>query len=102
MAKPLKGGMSGKHRKITQARVRDCAYYLGEDWIDYGALCADIVVELYRNIATSSYQPKKCPMCKEYWHEVLGTSNKKIPNYLKRSVFGGIPAEKEVCWLCSK
>ena len=76
--------------------------YLGDDWIDYGVISADIVVEMYRDIATSAYQPKKCSVCGEYWHETLGSGNLKNPSYLKRSVFGGIPAIKETCWLCIK
>jgi len=95
-------GTSGQYRRQTQARVADITYYLGEDWLDYGVISADIVVEMYRDIATSAYQPKQCPICKAYWNDELSSSNKKKPSYLKRSVFGNLPTIKEVCWECPK
>ena len=93
-------GGSRQSRRITRARVRDLEYYLGNDWIDYGVISADIVIEIYRDIATSAYQPMQCPSCKKYWNWTLSSENKKRPTYLRQDVFGGIPTEKEVCWEC--
>ena len=91
---------SGKERRITQARIRDLEYYLGDDWIDYGCIGADIVVAMYQQIATSAYQPKQCPSCKKYWHMQLVRQNYKKQTYLRNSIFGSIPCEKGTCQEC--
>ncbi len=91
---------SGKERRTTQARVRDIEYYLGSDWIDYGVISADIVIEMYQSIATSAYQPNKCPSCKRYWHMQLVRQNYKKPTYLRDSIFGGVPAIIKKCNMC--
>lgn len=93
-------GASRQDIRKTKAKVRDLESYLGDDWIDYGVISADIVVEMYRDIATSAYQPKKCPDCNQYWSMYLDSKHKKAKRYLKNSVFGGIPAIKETCWEC--
>jgi len=93
-------GASRQNIRKTKARVADLEFYLGDDWIDYGVISADIVVEMYRDIATSAYQPKKCPDCNQYWSMYLDSKHKKAKRYLKNSVFGGLPAIKECCDMC--
>jgi hypothetical protein len=99
-------GTSGKKDTITKARIRDLEFYLGSDWLDWSVITGDIVIELYRSVATSSYQPKQCPKCKEYWHTTLsynGYQGRALkPVYLSKTVFGNIPCIKEDCWKCSK
>jgi len=89
-----------KYKEITRAKIRDLVYFLGEDWIDYGVIGNDLVIEKYKNEATSAYQPKKCNVCKKYWHVTLGDDKKKTKEYLRTSIFGNSPAIKETCWNC--
>ena len=101
-------GTSGKKDTKTKARIRDLEYYLGSDWMDWGVITGDVVLELYRNTATSAYQPKKCLQCGEYWHTTIDyqSSGKYArtfrPVYLSKSIFGNIPCIKETCSKCSK
>ncbi|MDA8851123.1 hypothetical protein N9I45_00515 [bacterium] len=90
-----------KYKEKTKAKIRDLIFYLGEDWIDYGAIGNDLIIEKYKNEATSAYQPKKCHVCNKYWHVILDTNNhKKSKEYLRTSIFGSSPAIKEKCWKC--
>ena len=92
---------SGRYYKqSTKAKVRDLEFYLGEDWIDYGVISADIVIAMYKNIATSAYQPNYCKKCNRYWHLQLKRQNYKVEQYLKDSVFKNIPAIKKNCSMC--
>ena len=98
----LKEKMSGhwKYKEINRSKIRDLIYFLGEDWIDYGVLGNDLVIEKYKNEATSAYQPKRCNVCKKYWHITLGYNKKKNKEYLRDSIFNNTPAIKEKCWNC--
>ena len=100
-AQKAEGSSEAYMRALTRAKVADIEYYLGSDWIDYQVLSIDTIVSIYRDEAISAYQPKKCPSCKKYWHETLGGENIKRPQHLPQSVFGGLPAEKEKCWMCN-
>ena len=89
---------SGRYyKKVNKAKVRDLEYYLGDDWIDYGVISADIVIAMYKNIATSAYQPNYCSICNQYWHLELMRQNYKEEQYLKDSIFKNIPAVKKSC-----
>tara|TARA_R100000781_G_scaffold111591_1_gene78149 strand:+ start:19351 stop:19653 length:303 start_codon:yes stop_codon:yes gene_type:complete len=87
------------YKKRAVARIRDLIYYLGEGWVDIGEIGNNANTEKYRNIGTSNYQPKKCPLCKKYWHLYLD-SNKISNEYLRDSIFKNIPVDKEKCWNC--
>lgn len=96
------GGTSGwKAGEITKARIRDLKYYLGDEWIDYNTIAVDAVIAKYKKLGTSAYQPKKCPVCKKYWsYTIDNRAHAKLPVYLKQIVFGGLPAEDEICHNC--
>ncbi len=91
---------SGKERAITQARIKDLEYYLGSDWVDYSKVSSELIIEMYRSIGTSAYQPKQCLSCKKYWHMELLRQNVKKQTYLRSAIFGNIPTEKETCQVC--
>ena len=100
----LKRGASGKvkNKRDTrkQAKVKDIEYYLGEGWIDIQSNANEACKTYYRNIATSSDQPKRCPKCKMYWVNTVVDSRGTIKPRKLDSHFYNIPAEKEKCWKC--
>jgi len=42
-----------KYKEKTKAKIRDLIFYLGEDWIDYGAIGNDLIIEKYKEINES-------------------------------------------------
>jgi len=100
----LKRGASGKVKEKkdsrTQAKAKDIEYYLGEGWIDIQSIANEACTTYYRNIGTSSYQPKRCPKCKMYWVNTVVDSSGSIKPRKLDSHFYNIPTEKEKCWKC--
>ena len=96
-------GASGKKQnrkdEQTKTRIKDLEYYLGKEWVDFKPTTADSMVNYYRNLSTSSYQPKKCPACKKYWVNTITERGKLIPRELDKHYYN-IPTEKEKCWEC--
>ena len=90
-----------KYKEKSRAKIRDLIHYLGEDWIDYGTIGNDVIIDKYKNTATSAYQPNKCPKCHRYWHVTLDNENHfKVEEYLRNSIFGSLPALKKKCKNC--
>tara|TARA_R100000278_G_scaffold122469_1_gene108745 strand:+ start:1198 stop:1500 length:303 start_codon:yes stop_codon:yes gene_type:complete len=89
-----------KYKEKTWAKIKDLTYYLGEDWIDIGSMGNDAVIAKFKAEATSNYQPHKCPACNRYWHYALNRSEKKETEYLRDTIFGGVPAIKKKCCNC--
>ena len=85
-----------KYKEKTWAKIRDLTYYLGEDWIDVGSIGNESVIAKFKSEATSNYQPHKCPSCNKYWHYSLN----KETEYLRDTIFGGLPAIKKKCCNC--
>ena len=89
-----------EYKPITKAKIRDIEYFLGKDWIDYKSISKDIMIEMYREVGISTSQPKKCPLWEQYWHMEIRSQNYKVPKYLEKDIFGGLPVIKEVCERC--
>jgi len=99
---PFDEQTSGQEKKDSKnkARVKDLEYYLGKEWIDFHPIISDNQSRYYRNVATSSYQPKKCPVCKKYWvNTITGERGELSPRSLGKHYFN-IPADEETCWEC--
>tara|TARA_R110002033_G_scaffold26368_5_gene60176 strand:- start:1421 stop:1714 length:294 start_codon:yes stop_codon:yes gene_type:complete len=94
------GDGKANYKRRNKTKINDLIYYLGEDWIDYGILGNDINIKKWQNDAKSNYQPKKCNVCKRYWHLLVRENKRNDREYLKTSIFGSTPAIKEKCWNC--
>tara|TARA_R110000803_G_scaffold46664_2_gene97884 strand:+ start:8467 stop:8772 length:306 start_codon:yes stop_codon:yes gene_type:complete len=89
-----------EYREKNRTKLRDLIYFLGEDWIDISAIGNEKNTQIWRDTGTSAYQPKKCDICKKYWHIALNRRKKKSEEYLLDSIFGNMPVIIETCSKC--